>query len=104
MRAVLSALAVTTRSLSGEKKALFTPSVCPTSTATTVPVAASHTRAVLSADAVSRLAAAAGQPLADDRCAELVPLFGAVRESSARLRALDLGDREPLGPGAPFRG
>jgi hypothetical protein len=53
---------------------------------------------------VAVLAAAAGQPLADDRCAELVTLFVAVRESAARLRALDLGDHEPLGPGAPPRG
>ena len=56
------------------------------------------------AETVAALAAAAGQPLADDRCAELVPLFVAVRESAARLRALDLGDHEPPGPGAPAGG
>jgi hypothetical protein len=53
---------------------------------------------------IATLAAAAGQPLADDRCGELVPLFVAMRESLEHLRSLDVGDREPLGPGTPARG
>jgi hypothetical protein len=56
------------------------------------------------AAAVAVLALAAGHPLADDRCAELVPLFEAILGSAGRLRSLDLTGYEPPGPGSPAAG
>jgi hypothetical protein len=50
---VLSSDAVTTRLPSGLKAALFTVRVWPLRTAASVPVSASHSRAVLSSDAVT---------------------------------------------------
>jgi hypothetical protein len=52
------------------------------------------------AEEVAVLSEAAGLRLDEDRCAELVPLFQAVRESLERLRSVDLGDHEPPGPAA----
>ena len=52
---------------------------------------------------VATLAAAAGNPLADERLAELAPLYEALRTSAEGLRTVDLGGYEPLGPGAPGR-
>jgi hypothetical protein len=52
---------------------------------------------------IAALAVAAGHPLADDRCDELVPLFEALLAGADRLRSVDLTGHEPVGAGAPVR-
>jgi hypothetical protein len=52
------------------------------------------------AEEVAVLSKAAGLRLDEDRCAELAPLFLAVRESAERLQSVDLGDHEPPGSAA----
>ena len=55
------------------------------------------------AEEVAALSAAAGMPLATDRCEELAPLYEMLRAGLEHLRSADLGDHEPLGPGAAER-